>query len=46
MDLSKCKYCGSRTDVFYMFGESVCYDCAIELLKGYDYIKIENIDFM
>ncbi len=44
MDLSKCKYCGSRTDVFYMFGESVCYDCAIELLKGYDYIKIDEKD--
>lgn len=42
MDFSKCKYCGSRADVFYMFGEPVCYDCAIELLKENEDVKIEK----
>lgn len=42
MDFSKCKYCGSRTDVFYMFGEPVCYDCAIELLNENEDVKIEK----
>lgn len=42
MDLSRCKFCGSRKDVFYMLGDSICYDCAIDKIKVQKGVKVEK----
>ncbi len=42
MDLSRCKFCGSRKDVFYMLGDSICYNCAIDKIKAQKGVKVEK----